>query len=111
MPPAVFLHPGWIWCLYWRGKEAQGACFMEGEAAAGCWVCSQWLWGPESSLRQFFPGGSSVVPGGIRTHRVRLRLLQALAEKGAVSMNIVVWKSPKALRGILRRLFGVKAGE
>jgi hypothetical protein len=42
---------------------------------------------------------------------VRLRLLQALAEKGAVSMNIVVWKSPKALRGILRRLFGVKAGE
>ena len=54
MPPAVFLHPGWIWCLYWRGKEAQGACFMEGEAAAGCWVFSQWLWEPESSLRQFF---------------------------------------------------------
>jgi len=24
-------------------------------------------------------------------------------------MNIVVWKSPKALRGILRKLFGVKA--
>jgi hypothetical protein len=24
-------------------------------------------------------------------------------------MNIVVWKSPKALRGILKKLFGVKA--
>lgn len=24
-------------------------------------------------------------------------------------MNIVVWKSPRALRGILRVLFGVKA--
>lgn len=110
MPPAVFLHPGWIWCLYWRGKEAQGACFMEGEAAAGCWVCSRGS-GAGILITANFPGGSSVVPGGIRTHRVRLRLLQALAEKGAVSMNIVVWKSPKALRGILRRLFGVKAGE
>ncbi len=26
-------------------------------------------------------------------------------------MKIVVWKSPKALGGILRRLFGIKAEE
>ncbi|MBQ9648712.1 MAG: stage V sporulation protein SpoVM [Oscillospiraceae bacterium] len=26
-------------------------------------------------------------------------------------MKIVVWKSPKALSGILRRLFGIKAEE
>ena len=56
-------------------------------------------------------GRGADVFGGGPADCVRLRLLQALAEKGAVSMNIVVWKSPKALRGILRRLFGVKAGE
>jgi len=36
---------------------------------------------------------------------MRLRLLPAV--KGGTSMNIVVWKSPKALRGILRKLFRV----
>ena len=28
--------------------------------------------------------------------------------KGAVSVNIVVWKAPKSLHGLLRRLFGMK---
>jgi len=41
---------------------------------------------------------------------MRMRLLSALG-KESVPMNIVVWKSPKALRGILRKLFGITAAE
>ena len=38
---------------------------------------------------------------------VWLCLLPAIERSGC--MNIVVWKSPKALRGILRKLFRIKA--
>ena len=105
MPPAVFLHPGWIWCLYWRGKEAQGACFMEGEAAAGCWVCSQWLWGPESSLRQF--SRWELCCSWWHSYSSRAAAPAAGVRKESVTMRIVVWKSPKALSGILRKLFRI----
>ena len=54
-----------------------------------------------------FSRGGAAVPGGVFADRVRLRLLQALER--SCHMNIVVWKSPKALRGILRRLFKIKA--
>ena len=110
MPPAVFCTPDGFGAytgeerrrrahVSWKGRRLLAAGYVRSGS------------GGRNPHYGNFPGGSSVVPGGIRTHRVRLRLLQALAEKGAVSMNIVVWKSPKALRGILRRLFGVKAGE
>lgn len=46
------------------------------------------------------------VPGSCLADRLRNRLLQAIGKE--IYMNIVVWKSPKALRGILRRLFKVK---
>lgn len=70
----------------------------------GCWLLGIFAvaLGAGILITANFSGGSSVVSGSVRTDRVRLRLLQALAEKGAISMNIVVWKSPKALRGILR---------
>ena len=38
---------------------------------------------------------------------LRLRLLPALER--SVDMNIVVWRSPKFLRGILRKLFHIQA--
>lgn len=59
------------------------------------------------------------VPDGVSVDCLRLRLLSAAVRhdgnapekrgvKGAVSVNIVVWKAPKGLHGILRRLFGMK---
>ena len=57
--------------------------------------------------RSHFPGGSADVSGVYPADRVRLRLLQAVRKER--QMNIVVWKSPKALSGILRKLFHVKA--
>lgn len=55
--------------------------------------------------RGHFPYGSTAVFGCIFTDRMRLRLLQAVTQKGENVMNIVVWKSPRALQGLLRRLF------
>jgi hypothetical protein len=40
--------------------------------------------------------------------RLSQALIRVLFEKECVFMKIVVWKSPKALCGLLRRLFGIK---
>ena len=53
-----------------------------------------------------FSCGCADVPGGLCADRLRPCLLQAVER--SMDMNIVVWKSPKALRGILRRLFKIK---
>lgn len=57
--------------------------------------------------RRYFSHRVFNVSGGVFTDRMRLCLLPALERRR--NMNIVVWKSPKALRGILRKLFHVKA--
>ena len=55
-----------------------------------------------------FPGRRAAVPGSISADCLRLCVLPEVGERRA-GMNIVVWKSPKMLRGILRKLFKVKA--
>ena len=65
--------------------------------------------GERNPHRRRVSRGGTVVSGGVSAHRLRLRLLSTL-ERSA-PMNIVVWKSPKALRGIFRRLFGIKGTE
>ena len=37
-----------------------------------------------------------------------LRRMEQLPEKGGVEMQVVVMRSPKYLRGLLCRLFGIK---
>lgn len=49
---------------------------------------------------------SAAVSGSFFADRLWLRLLPTLRKENF--MNIVVWKSPKALRGILRKLFRIK---
>ena len=55
----------------------------------------------------FGPGQFQVVP---RWQRGRLNhiLKYSLTERRRICMGIVVVRSPKCLRGLLRRLFGVK---
>ena len=74
----------------------------------GCWllgICAAAL-GAGILIAAIFPVGAADVSGGVPADRVRLRLLPAL-ERSAVTMRIVVWKSPKALSGILRKLFRI----
>lgn len=59
-------------------------------------------WYPD---RGNFPRGGIAVFSGVLVDCMWLRLLSALGR--SAEMNIVVWKSPKALRGILRRLFKI----
>ena len=47
------------------------------------------------------------VPGGNIADCQRLCLLEAVERRGV--MNIVVWKAPKAMRGLLRKLFRIQA--
>ena len=51
--------------------------------------------------------GTVDVPGGNIADRQRLCLLEAVERRGV--MNIVVWKAPKAMRGLLRKLFRIQA--
>ena len=59
-----------------------------------------------------FPGWTGFILCGVFADRVRLGMrqpeLSGRAANKEESMSIVVWKSPKALRGILRMLFRVK---
>jgi hypothetical protein len=62
------------------------------------------------SDRGDLPGGRTAVCGRVPFDRLRLCLLQILnIGKEYPTMQIVIWKSPKALSGILRRLFKIKA--
>ena len=63
--------------------------------------------GSRDSDRGNFSGGRADVSGSSAADCLRLCLLPALERRRC--MNIVVWKSPKALRGILRKLFRIKA--
>ena len=63
--------------------------------------------GSRNPDRGHFSGGGSAVSGGVFADCVRLCLLPALER--SMAMNIVVWKSPKCLRGILRKLFRVRS--
>ena len=63
-----------------------------------------------------FSGGGADVSGRVSSHLLRHRLpaqILTLVEKGmnigrGKSMKIVVWKSPKGLSSLLRRVFGVR---
>ena len=63
-----------------------------------------------------FSGGGADVSGRVSSHLLRHRLpaqILTLVEKGmnigrGKSMKIVVWKSPKVLSSLLRRVFGVR---
>ena len=57
--------------------------------------------------RGHFSNGTVDVPGGNIADRQRLCLLEAVERRGV--MNIVVWKAPKAMRGLLRKLFRIQA--
>ena len=50
--------------------------------------------------------GSALVPGGVSADHLRIRLSSQVREEE--NMKIVVVKSPKYFRGILRKLFGIK---
>ena len=54
-----------------------------------------------------FPGGLSDVSGRVASRRLRL----GLYPEEVSGLKIVVWKSPKALCGVLRLLFGIKDGQ
>ena len=54
--------------------------------------------------RCHFSGGLSDVSGRVASRRLRLGLYPE-------DLKIVVWKSPKALCGVLRLLFGIKDGQ
>ena len=62
-----------------------------------------------------FPVGGADVSGRVSSHLLRHRLpaqILTSVEKGMnigrKSMKIVVWKSPKVLSSLLRRVFGVR---
>ena len=57
--------------------------------------------------RCHFPGGLSDVSGRVASGRLRL----GLYPEEVSGLKIVVWKSPKALCGVLRLLFGIKDGQ
>ncbi|MCI8398797.1 MAG: hypothetical protein HFF90_05300 [Oscillibacter sp.] len=84
----------WERRVEWRGRVP----------AAGDIFCGSGGW--DSDCR-YFSGRCAAVFGGVPFDKLRLRLLPQV--KGGSGVNIVVWKSPKMLRGILRKLFGVKA--
>ena len=66
--------------------------------------------------RGHLSGGGADVSGRVSSHLLRHRLpaqILILVEKGmnigrGKSMKIVIWKSPKVLSSLLRRVFGVK---
>ena len=51
-------------------------------------------------------GGCANVSGRVSSHLLRHRLFAQIL--GGMDMKIVVWKSPKMLSALLRRVFGVK---
>ena len=57
--------------------------------------------------RCHFSGGLSDVFGRVASRRLRL----GLYPEEVSELKIVVWKSPKALCGVLRLLFGIKDGQ
>ena len=69
-------------------KGGVTVCF--GEDGTVFWAFLPFLWARAFSLRPFFP---------------RECLLETVER--SMDMNIVVWKSPKALCGILKKLFKI----
>ena len=49
--------------------------------------------------------GIADVPGGVSADRLRDRMLKGREVK---TMKIVIWKAPRCLRGLLRRMFGIR---
>ena len=49
--------------------------------------------------------GVSDVSGGVSADRLRDRMLKG---REVTTMKIVIWKAPRCLRGLLRRMFGIR---
>lgn len=45
------------------------------------------------------------VPGGVSADRLRDHMLEG---REVMCMKIVIWKAPRCLRGLLRRMFGIQ---
>ena len=54
----------------------------------------------------YLSGGGAPVPCGVSADRLRLRLSVQIGKE--FRMKIVIVKSPKFLKGILRMLFGIR---
>lgn len=55
--------------------------------------------------RRHLPGWCADVPGGVSADRLRDRMLKG---REVTTMKIVIWKAPRCLRGLLRRMFGIR---
>ena len=49
--------------------------------------------------------GAADVPGGVSADRLRDHMLEG---REVMCMKIVIWKAPRCLRGLLRRMFGIQ---
>ena len=94
-------------------------CYVYTVSRKGCGCCVWKRWesdfgdlcsgaGGRDSDFCNFPGGCTAVSRGISVDCLRMCLLQILKMEGGLVMQIVVWKSPKALGGLLRRIFKIK---
>ena len=98
-------NPAFLRILDYR-KERAGNVSREG--LLGHWRLRHCV-GSRNHDRGDLSGGSAVVFGSVPFDCLRDQLLQAvLRREGGAFMQIVIWKSPKALRGILRRFFKIK---
>ena len=48
---------------------------------------------------------AALFPGGVSADRLRDRMLEG---REVMCMKIVIWKAPRCLRGLLRRMFGIQ---
>jgi len=64
--------------------------------------------GARHFYRGCFSGWGADVSGRISSHSLWAWLFAQIL--GGKSMKIIVWKSPKALSSLLRRMFGVREG-
>lgn len=75
-----------------------------GNCGAVIGVCALGL-GLGDPDRRHLPGGRADVPGGVSADRLRDRMLEG---REVMCMKIVIWKAPRCLRGLLRRMFGIQ---
>lgn len=74
-----------------------------GNCGAVIGVCALGL-GLGILIAAIFPVGA-LIPGGVSADRLRDRMLEG---REVMCMKIVIWKAPRCLRGLLRRMFGIQ---
>ena len=91
-------HVSRFWTAPARTAARRRAVALRGTVRAGA--------GAGHFCRGRFSGGGADVSGRVSSHLLRHRLFAQIL--GGMDMKIVVWKSPKMLSALLRRVFGVK---